>query len=191
MKSILIPVIFALCTALCWGLYGPTVAKARSPIGEWSPFKPYVFIGIAYLVWAVAGGLAAMNVKGDSYTYTGSQSPAMTWGFWAGTLGAFGALGLTSAMITGGKPAYVMPIVFGGAVTVNAIVAYIQLAGRAHTSPMLWMGMLLVAAGVVLVARNTPHGAPPKKPATETSQVESAVAPPAEAAASAPESRPS
>ena len=187
MKSILIPVLFALCTALCWGLYGPTVAKARSPLGEWSAFKPYVFIGVAYLVWAVAGGLAAMSVKGDSYSYTGSQSPAMTWGFWAGTLGALGALGLTTAMITGGKPAYVMPIVFGGAVTVNAIVAFVQLWGKGHTSPMLWVGMFLVAAGVVLVARNTPHGPPPKKPAAETTQIENAAAPSADDKATAPD----
>ena len=90
MRGILIPVIFALCTAVCWGLYGPTLGNARSPLKEWSPFKPYVFIGIAFLVWACAGGLIAMKVKGDTYNYGGSHTPAMTWGFLAGTLGALG-----------------------------------------------------------------------------------------------------
>ena len=48
-----LPVIFALLTALCWGMYGPTIGNAQSRL--WSPFKPYVFIGIAYLVLAIIG----------------------------------------------------------------------------------------------------------------------------------------
>ncbi|MFG0335026.1 MAG: hypothetical protein ACF8TS_16845 [Maioricimonas sp. JB049] len=164
MRGIMIPVIFALCTAVCWGMYGPTLGNARSPLKEWSPFKPYVFIGIAYLVWACAGGLIAMKVKGDTYNYGGSHSPAMTWGFLAGTLGALGALGLTTAIVSGGRPAYVMPIVFGGAVSVNALIAWYNLRGQAVViSPLMWIGMLLVAVGIVLVASHTPHGPPPTK----------------------------
>ena len=163
LKMILVPVLFALGTALCWGSYGPTLSNSRSPTGEWSPFKPYVFIGIAYLVLAVGGGLIGMYAKGDSYSFSGTQSASMNWGFLAGCLGALGALCLTTAMLTGGKPAYVMPIVFGGAVTVNAIIAYVQLHGKTQVSPILWVGMALVVLGVVIVAANTPHGPPPKK----------------------------
>ncbi len=167
--KIVIPVLFALGTALCWGMYGPTLSNARSSASppEWSPFKPYVFIGIAYLVLAVGGGLVGMYFKQDTFSFAGTHSAAMNWGFLAGTLGALGALCLTTAMLTGGKPAYVMPIVFGGAVTINAIIAYIQLQGEAKTSPILWIGMLLVAVGVVIVAANTPHGHPPKKAAAQ------------------------
>ena len=60
--KVLLPVIFALCTAMCWGMYGPTIGNAQSR--AWSPFKPYVFIGIAYLVLAIGGGLIAMKLKG-------------------------------------------------------------------------------------------------------------------------------
>jgi hypothetical protein len=47
------PVIFALLTAICWGMYGPALGKSREALH--SPFKPYVAIGIAYLIWGVVG----------------------------------------------------------------------------------------------------------------------------------------
>ena len=50
-----LPVICALLTALFWALYGPTLAEARTDLK--SPFKPYVAIGLAYLVWGVFGGV--------------------------------------------------------------------------------------------------------------------------------------
>src|SRR5690606_28427942 len=89
------------------------------------------------------------------------------WGFIAGSLGAFGALTLTFAMMNAkGNAGLVMPIVFGGAVSVTALTSLILLKGTAHTSPLLWVGMLFVAIGIVLVAKNTPHGPPGgKKPA--------------------------
>jgi len=160
--KLFLPILFACLTAMCWGLYGPMIQNARSTTGEWSPLKPYVFIGVAYLVFAIGGGLVGMYLKQDSFSYAGSQSPAMTWGFIAGTCGAFGALFLTSAMLSGGKPLFVMPIVFGGAVSITAIVSIIQLRQVTTTHPFLWLGMVLVVVGVVLVARYTPHGHKPK-----------------------------
>lgn len=163
---------FALATACFWGVYGPTLGFARTPLkvadGGWSAFKPYVFIGIAYLVWGCLGGMLAMKFLGDSFSFGGAHKPAATWGFIAGSLGAFGALTLTFAMMNAkGNAGLVMPIVFGGAVTVTAITNLVLLKGSAHTSPLLWVGMLLVAVGIVLVAKNTPHAAPgqPAKPA--------------------------
>ena len=79
-------------------------------------WPPYVFIGIAYLVIAIIGGLVMMKVKGDSFSFTGAHFPTAQWGFLAGALGAFGALCLTTAMMTSrGNALLVMPIVFGGA----------------------------------------------------------------------------
>lgn len=153
----------ALMVALCWGLYGPTLTNARSPMREWGPFKPYVFIGVAYLVIAIIGGALMMRfVFNDNFDYTGKYAPAMKWGFLAGCLGALGALGLTFALTkAGGKPSYVMPIVFGGAVTVNAIAAYVSHAGHS-VNPLMWVGMGLVAVGICLTAYHTPHAAPAK-----------------------------
>jgi uncharacterized membrane protein len=179
MNKMTIPILFALGTAIFWGCYGPTIGNAQAPRGPsgplWTPFKPYVFIGIAYLVIAIAGGLAMMKINGDSFNYSGQHFATAKWGFLAGTLGAFGALCLTTAMMTSkGNALLVMPIVFGGAVTVTAIVSAIRLSGHTTISPMLWVGMALTVIGVVTVARNTPHGhaAPATKPAADHSQAD-------------------
>ncbi|MDF1842143.1 MAG: hypothetical protein P1U77_11965 [Rubripirellula sp.] len=171
MSKMLIPILFALGTAIFWGCYGPTIGNAQAPRVDgqplWSPFKPYVFIGIAYLVIAIIGGLLMMKVKGDTFSFAGDHFATAKWGFLAGTLGAAGALCLTTAMMTSrGNALLVMPIVFGGAVSVTAIVSVLRLHGGAGTSPLLWVGMALTVAGVVTVAMNTPHGhaATPKSP---------------------------
>src|SRR5262249_36054822 len=96
------PIILALATTLCWGLYGPIVANARSPEKIWSPFKPYVGVGLAYLVIAVVGGCVMMKIKNDSFEFFGNEFPAIKWGFLAGAAGALGALALTTAMLMGG-----------------------------------------------------------------------------------------
>lgn len=167
-------ILFAVLTAIFWGVYGPALGNARSASKppEWSAFKPYLFIGVAYLVWACVGGAMAMKGMGDNFSFSGKFYPAAKWGFLAGSLGAFGALTLTFAVMNAGKsgsgPGLVMPIVFGGAVTVTAITQYLMFKSKgAHFEPMLGVGMLLVAVGIVIVARNTSHGghAPPK-PAT-------------------------
>lgn len=169
MNKMLIPILFAIGTAIFWGCYGPTIGNAQAPKPAggpplWSPFKPYVFIGIAYLVIAIIGGLIMMKVKGDSFSFGGEHSPAAKWGFLAGCLGALGAICLTSAMmISKGNALLVMPIVFGGAVSVTAIVSVLKLKGHVDISPMLWVGIGLTVIGVVTVAMNTPHGHAPKK----------------------------
>ena len=178
MQKMLIPILFALLTAAFWGSYGPLIGNAQPPrldgrpLGPpdgWTSFKPYVFIGIAYTVAAVIGGLIMMYVKGDTFSYTGAHWPTAKWGFLAGLVGAIGALSLTVAMTTSkGNALLVMPIVFGGAVSVTALISVLRLHHGVKTSPLLWVGMALVAVGIVLVARNTPHGhAAPVSSATE------------------------
>ncbi len=171
MQIPIVPILFALGTAIFWGCYGPTIGNAQSPringIALWTPFKPYVFIGIAYLVIAIAGGLIMMKFQGDSFSFSGKYFPTAKWGFLAGCLGAFGALCLTTAMMTSkGNAMLVMPIVFGGAVSVTAIVSVLRLHSYQTVSPLLWVGMALTVIGIVIVASNTPHGHPaPAKPA--------------------------
>ena len=183
-KTLLVPILFALGTAFFWGLYGPTIGNAQikgvQPPDGWSPFKPYVFIGVAYLVIAIGGGLVGMKTKGDSFDYLAkvpdssrSHFDTAKWGFLAGSLGAAGALCLTCAMMfSKGNAALVMPIVFGGAVSVTALVSYWKFRDS-HISPWLWGGMSLVIFGVILVAANTPHGhAPTPSPDASESSAE-------------------
>lgn len=172
-------ILFAVLTAIFWGVYGPALGNARSSSKppEWSAFKPYLFIGVAYLVWACVGGAAAMAKFGDSFSFTGKYFPAAKWGFLAGSLGALGALTLTFAVMNAGKvwgssgPGVVMPIVFGGAVSVTAVTQLLIYRSKgAEFQPMLGVGMLLVAVGIVIVAKNTSHGghAPAKPPGAAT-----------------------
>jgi hypothetical protein len=165
MKNIWIPIAFAIATAFFWGVYGPALSKGR---GSWSPFKPYMFIGVAYLVWGVLGGLGGMKLLGDNLQIGGDQFPATKWGFIAGSMGAFGALSLTAAVMNArgvGGPALVMPIVFGGATLINALTELIVLKERPAIDPRLWLGMVLVIGGIVLVRLYTPQGHAPAKPA--------------------------
>jgi uncharacterized membrane protein len=119
-------------------------------------------------VIAIIGGLTAMYFKGDTFSYSGAHFAPMKWGFLAGCLGAGGALCLTSAMmISKGNALLVMPIVFGGAVTVTALYSTWRLRDHVTVSPMLWLGIAMVVVGVVIVSRNTPHGHGPKKPPQE------------------------
>jgi hypothetical protein len=161
-----LPVVFAVLTAMCWGLYGPILAKARTTEG---PFRPYVAIGVAYLVIAIFGGLAGMKYRGDSFAFTGS---GITWGLIAGALGAFGALFLTLCMFNGGNkvPQAMMPIVFGGAVSVAALYAVATIKTEHGTSPMLWVGIALMLLSAVIITMNTPAETPPgpKPPAGST-----------------------
>jgi len=151
------PVLFALLTAVCWGMYGPVLGQSRNLLS--SPFKPYVLIGVAYLIWGILGGLLGMWFKGDTFVF-GVAGTA--WGFAAGTLGAWGALTLTLAMYSGGGsiPHVVMPIVFGGAVTVSALASVWSSRGVVQTSPWLWVGIAGMALCIVLVAYHTPHVPP-------------------------------
>lgn len=153
-----LPFVFALGTALFWGLYGPTLGKARLAGDVPNPFKPYVGIGIAYLIIAIAGGLIAMVLRGDRLSF---NDGVFYWGFGAGILGALGAFSLTLAMTYGGAkiPHAVMPFVFGGAVTVSALYGIVALGARGNI--WMWVGVIGMGISAVLVAANTPHG-PPK-----------------------------
>ena len=171
-------VLFALATAVCWGLYGPVLQRARAADPDQSPFKPFVAIGVGYLVWGIVGGLIGMWQRGDSFAFGGGAFKGNLLAFAAGTLGAWGALTLTISLSQGKTPHVTMPLVFGGAVTVTALTAILTSAsGLRGTSPWLWVGIVGMAVCIVLVASNTPHAAP-HKPASPAGHAAAAPLPP-------------
>lgn len=170
------PIVFALLTGLFWGTYGPALGISRA--AEHNPFKPYLMIGLAYLVWAVIGGFGGIAYSFGGLNTEGAlrySSTGATWGFIAGSLGAFGALTLTLAMYSFAKGTppradIVMPVVFGTAVSVTAITSVIMT--RASFNPWLYLGIAGMAVCIVIVAANTPstgHAKPPTPAATDHS----------------------
>ena len=153
----------ALGVALCWGMYGPTLSHARAPNREWGPFKPYLFIGIAYLVIAVIGGAMMMKLAfNDNFNYSGTYAPAMKYGFLAGCLGALGALFLTFALTkAGGKPAYVMPIV---PVVLSQQMQSLRSSASSKEKQRVrsWVGMAFVAVGIIMTVEHTSRTSPRK-----------------------------
>lgn len=163
MKDRTLIIAFAIATALFWGCYGPVLGKARSTARppEWTPFKPYLFIGLAYLVWGCVAGAGIMKSLGDNFSFSGIYAPAAKWGFIAGSLGAFGALTLTFAMFKAkGDGSLVMPIVFGGA-TMISVLTTAYLTNNWHFKPPQYIGFLLVALGVILIQAFAAHGPAP------------------------------
>jgi drug/metabolite transporter (DMT)-like permease len=155
-------IVFALLTALFWGMYGPSLQTSRVP-GQ-SPFKPFILIGVAYLVFGILGGVFGIVATKDHFQF---EPVTVKWGFIAGSLGAFGALTLTLALFKSRAPDLVMPIVFGGATLVSVIIGLLQKKELFSAHPMQYLGTLAVIVGVVLVQAYASHG--PAKPGAGSS----------------------
>jgi peptidoglycan/LPS O-acetylase OafA/YrhL len=80
------------------------------------------------------------------------------WSLLAGTFGAAGALGIILAFNSGGRPVFVMPLVFGGAPVINTLFAITRLSLWQEVSPFFWAGLILVIAGAAMVLILAPRG---------------------------------
>jgi nitrate reductase gamma subunit len=156
-------VLFIAMTALCWGSYGPILHKGQVLMGG-SRLRPFICVGIAYFLIAVLLPLALLPLleKNAALTFSGSL-----WSLGAGTAGALGSLGIILAFNFGGKPIYVMPLVFGGAPVINTLTSIAMTKNLAAPSPLFYAGLIIVLAGAVTVLVFAPKGGPkvPGKPA--------------------------
>jgi hypothetical protein len=146
-------VVFALLTAGFWGMYGPALQTSR--VQGQSPFKPFVLIGVAYLIFGIIGGVIGILASKDNFQFA---PITLKWGFIAGSLGAFGALTLTLALYKSRAPDLVMPIVFGGATLVSVTIGLLQKKQLFSAHPMQYLGTLAVIIGVILVQGFASHG---------------------------------
>lgn len=170
--------IFAFSAALFWGAYVPTIYYGQMGFGATNPnrsMKAFLFIGLAYFLLAIiVPGIWLMTHA--SPKDTGWPMEGMVLSTVAGALGAAGALcvvfSLRAAALDNVKNMIlVAPIVFAGAPIVNVLIAYVIDAFKdkaAAPNPMFAVGLLMAAAGVVIVLMFNPaaHAAPPVKAGT-------------------------
>lgn len=160
---------FSLLTVVSWGVYGVLLHMGQTNMADPvnGRYKAFLFVGIAYFLTAVLAPLVVLIMNGASW----DMPPAgMKLSLIAGIAGAIGAFGVLLAFGAGGLPPVVMSIVFAGAPIVNAFVAISTsppAGGMAAIKPQFWLGIVLAAAGGLLVtlykpAPGKPHGAPAK-----------------------------
>lgn len=154
-------VMSVLMAAVCWGAYGPILHLGQARMGG-SRLRPFCCVGLAYFVVAVAiplGMIFSGQDKGE-WAFSG-----MAWSITAGAAGAIGALGIIMAFNFGGKPIYMMPLVFGFAPIVNTIVTMMLDRTFGEVSALFFLSLLVTVVGAVLVLVFPPKDAAQPQPA--------------------------
>ncbi len=153
--------------AICWGSYGPMLHQGQARMNG-SRLRPFTCVGLAYFVIAVA---APLGVIASRTTDAGAWSAGgLTWSIIAGAAGAIGALGVILAFNAGGKPYYVMPLVFGFAPVINTCISLTEAGTWGLVRPEFWISLAIVIAGAITVLINAPkpQHAKPHAPALKT-----------------------
>ena len=149
---------FVFITFICWGVYGPVLHHGQEGMGipgQRSSLRPFVCVGIAYFLIAVLYPVVVLVTKGESGHWT---TFGFVWSFVAGAVGAVGALGIILAFKLGGKPVYVMPLVFGLAPVVNTVVTGLMSRTIKQASLLFYIGVVIVAVGAAGVMYFKPSG---------------------------------
>jgi hypothetical protein len=134
-------------TAVAWGVYGPMLHRGQMGMAG-SRLRPLICVGMAYFLIAVLGPCLLLL----RWEEAGSFTPSGTmWSLAGGAAGAIGALGIIMAFNFGGKPIFVMPLVFGGAPVVNTFASLILTGNYGELHPLFYAGLIVVAAGAVTV----------------------------------------
>lgn len=164
----LLAAMFAVATAGFWGTYGPLLQKGHHFM-ESGRLRPFICVGIAYLLVAIVGPIVVMYVTGmekGEGLFHGWTMRGIVWSIFAGGVGALGAFTLIMAINYGGRtsPIYVMPIVFGCAPVVSTFTSMYFNKTLSQISPFFAAGLILAAAGAITILVTAPKpGASPAK----------------------------
>lgn len=150
-------------TALCWGAYGPVLHKGQAKMGG-SRLRPFLCVGWAYFAIAVIVPYFLLSTFPENGGW--NQTGGVMWSLLAGAAGAVGALGIIYAFNFGGKPIFIMPLVFGFAPVVNTLTETISKNLIGQVSTYFMISLLMVILGAVMVLVFAPRG-PKPKPASE------------------------
>ena len=126
-----------------------------------SRLRPLLCVGLAYFAIAVVVPNIILATWPEDSQY--SNVGGTLWSLTAGAAGAVGALGVIMAFNFGGKPVYVMPLVFGGAPVVNTLFSATTKGLLGDLHPMFLAGLMLVIAGSAIVLLFAPRAGPPQK----------------------------
>ncbi|MGV3484141.1 MAG: hypothetical protein ACO1RT_06975 [Planctomycetaceae bacterium] len=137
-----------------WGAYGPVLHKGQMKMGG-SRLRPFLCVGIAYFVMAVAIPLLILQVLPNQGTW---NSHGIGWSLAGGAAGAVGALGIIYAFNFGGKPIFVMPLIFGLAPIMNTLTTLTENNswGRIDVKFVLALAVTILGAVTVLVTAPKP-----------------------------------
>ena len=178
--------LFIAGAAVTWGIYVPSIhlaAKGHEGISLWSNLRAFLFVGVAYFLVAVLIPMAlifAFNYDPTAVATKANWNPkGVTWGIFAGALGAAGALCVIFAVTKAGKPwgpLYVAPLVFAFAPIVNTVATLVYFS-PAKTLPdwRFFLGLGLAIAGAVMVMVFKPvdkKPGPGGPPATRAAEIE-------------------
>lgn len=162
----------SICLAVvCWGAYGPFLHMGQMKMGG-SRLRPFCCVGIAYFIIAVAVPVMILMATPGDFSLTWQEiAGGMMWSILAGTAGAIGALGIIMAFNYGGKPIFVMPLVFGFAPVINTLTSMVLSGSLDKISNFFYGSLVLGIAGAVTVLvfapKAKPHGAPAADPMRE------------------------
>jgi len=134
-----------LIAIICWGAYGPVLHLGQMKMGG-SRLRPFCCVGLAYFAIAVAAPLTLLSIDQGEWNLYG-----MLWSIAAGTAGAIGALGIILAFNSGGKPVFVMPLVFGFAPVVNTLTTMWLQNQLDKIDPVFAASLGTVICGAVMV----------------------------------------
>jgi hypothetical protein len=149
-------------TALCWGSYGPILHRGQMKMAG-SRLRPFLCVGISYFVVAVLVPTVILQTWPEPGSWMpDGQVRGILWSLAAGSAGALGALGIILAFNFGGKPIFVMPLVFGCAPVVNTFTTMATEQTFDLIQPAFMGSLLLVIVGAVTVLLFAPSGHGPK-----------------------------
>lgn len=148
-------ILFVVGAFMCWGFYGPTLHSGQAGFTDQAPInkslRALLCVGGAYFLIAVLVPVITLASKGQLGGFTGRGVLLSTLG---GALGAGGAICIILSFRNGGKPFYVMPLVFAGAPIINAMVSFATHppeGGWRKVNPAVYLGLILAATGAYLI----------------------------------------
>jgi hypothetical protein len=144
-------------TAISWGVYGPMLHRGQQKMLG-SRLRPLLCVGLSYFGMAVVVPLAMLGmwIEPGHWSLSG-----VLWSLAGGAAGAIGALGIILAFNFGGRPIYVMPLVFGCAPIVNTLITIVGHGAWSQVPLAFYPSLTLAIIGAVTVLVFAPKPAHP------------------------------